>query len=301
VTVPTVGCVDVGGTGIKVGVVSGGEYADAGRAATPRTMAPDGSDVVDEVVRLVEGLREQHPLDAVGVVVPGIVDAERGVGVWSENLGWRDVPFRRLLEERTGLPVAFGHDVRAGALAEARLGAGAGYRDVLFLPLGTGIAAGLVLDGVLLERPRPLGEIGHVSVGFPDPCVCGLTGCLEAVASASAVGRRYSARTGREATSRDVADLVRAGDADAVAVWSDAVEALATALAWSTALVAPDVVVVGGGLGRAGELLLDPLRAVLGDRLAVQDVPEIVTAGLGDLAGCRGAGLLALERLRPAA
>jgi glucokinase len=135
------------------------------------------------------------------------------------------------------------------------------------------------------------------SVGFPDACGRGLTGCLETVASASAVGRRYAARTGRAATSRDVADLARTGDADAAAVWSDAVEALATALAWCTGLVAPDAVVVGGGLSRSGDLLLEPLRVALAGRLRVHDVPDVVVAGLGDLAGCRGAGLLAAERL----
>jgi glucokinase len=282
--------VDVGGTRIKSGVLRDGRLLGTTERPTPR----DPDEIVAAIADAVAALADHHP-QAVGVVVPGVVDTARGVAVWSENLGWRDVPFRDAVAARTGLPVAFGHDVRAGALAEARLGAGTGRRDVVFLPLGTGIAAGLVLDGVLLDRDRPTGEIGHVDVGHGEPCVCGRTGCLEAIAPAAANARRYAARSGRAATAAEIAGLVVAGDADAAVVWQEAIDALTFALAWLAGVVAPEVVVVGGGLARAGDLLLAPLRTGLKARLTFQYEPELVPAALGDLAGCVGAGLLAID------
>jgi glucokinase len=287
---PAVVGVDVGGTRIKSGVLRDGTLVGTTERPTPR----EPEEIVAAIAEAVAGLAEHAP-EAVGVVVPGVVDTTRGVAVWSENLGWRDVPFRDAVARRTGLPVAFGHDVRAGALAEARLGAGTGWDDVLFLPVGTGIAAGLVLDGVLLDRDRPTGEIGHVDVGHGEPCVCGRPGCLEAIASAAAISRRYATRTGRAATAADVAALVAVGDADASAVWQEAVDALTLALSWVAAVIAPEVVVVGGGLVRSGDLLLEPLRSGLKARLTFQYLPDIVPAALGDLAGCVGAGLLALD------
>jgi len=296
-----VGCVDVGGTVIKSGVLEGSELVLSGETPTPPPGDDIGARVVDAVVAVVGDLvATAGPLEAVGVVVPGVVDVEAGTGVWSANLGWRDVPFRRLLQDRLGIPVAFGHDVRTGGLAESRLGAAAGRRDVAFLALGTGIAAALVIDGVVLERPRPHSEIGHVDVGHSELCVCGLRGCLEAVASAAAVGRRYADRSGTPRTAAEVAGLVRAGDEVAVAVWTDAVDGLARAIAWLAALLAPDVVVVGGGLANAGATLFDPLRVAVGQRLSYHHRPLVVPATLGDRAGCVGAGLLAQDLLEGA-
>jgi glucokinase len=126
------------------------------------------------------------------VAVPGIVDEAAGLAVFSQNLGWRDAPLRDMIAERTGLPTAFGHDVRTGALAEARLGAGRGCGDSLFLTIGTGISAALLLDGRPYSAHGYAGEIGHVDVGRSEPCACGATGCLEAIASAAAIARRHS-------------------------------------------------------------------------------------------------------------
>ncbi|GAA1352798.1 ROK family protein [Saccharothrix algeriensis] len=288
--------VDVGGTATKAVLVDGPRVVAETSRPTPRP----GPGVVERVLDVVSGLvAELDPgRSPVGVVVPGIVDEARGAGVWSENLGWRDVPFAALLAERFARPVAFGHDVRAGGLAEAAAGGGRGARDALFLPVGTGIAAALVLGGRVHDAGGYAGEIGHVDVGHGEPCACGRTGCLEAVASASAIARRFTARTGRRARAVDVAGLVAAGDADARAVWRDAVEALALALAWTAGVLAPEVVVVGGGLSAAGGLLLDPLAEALGRRLTFQRRPRLVAAELGGLAGCRGAALLAARPRR---
>ncbi|MGH8966485.1 MAG: ROK family protein, partial [Actinomycetes bacterium] len=127
--------VDVGGTTFKVGVLDDtGELTDPRQIPTPAPRSPDGHEVLAAITAAIEDVRADHAIGAVGVVVPGIVDEDTGTAVWSENLGWRDVPFRTQVEAAIGLPVAFGHDVRAGAIAEARLGAARGGRDSVFLP-----------------------------------------------------------------------------------------------------------------------------------------------------------------------
>lgn len=288
--------VDVGGTTVKAGLIDdGGRLGAVGRTVTPAA-GLDGRPVVDAVEAIARRLADGASLAAVGVVVPGIVDEAAGVAVHAENLGWHDVPLRSLLADRLGCPVAVGHDVRAGGLAEHRAGALRGARNAVFLPVGTGIAAALVLDGRVFAGDGYAGEIGHVDVGHALPCACGGHGCLEAIASAAAVARRYSAATGAAVGgSRDVAVLVRRGDPAAVAVWDEALDALAAGLALLTGVVAPTVVAVGGGLGESADLVLEPLAARLKARLTFQRPPRIVAAELGDRAGCVGAGLLARE------
>lgn len=285
---------DVGGTSMKGAVLS----PELDRVASVRRPTPQGDAAVDAVLATVAELVEQAGSAlAIGLAVPGIVDDERGVAVWSENIGWHDVPFRDLIAERTGLPVAVGHDVRAGGTAEMRLGAAQGARNSLIIPIGTGIAAAMVIDGHLCVGNGYAGEIGHMSVGVDEPCVCGGTGCLEAVASAAAVARRYARRTGQEAPTDAVAALVSEGDADAAAVWAETIGFLGTALAAATALVAPEVIVIGGGLSRAGDLLLGPLADDLAGRLTFHRRPRLTIATFGDEAGCVGAGLWARDLL----
>lgn len=294
-----IGCIDVGGTAIKAGVLTPDGLTPDGlthvrQRPTPAAGEGIAARVVDAVAGLVDELAvAAGGLDAVGFVVPGLIDASTGTALWSENLGWSDAPLAPMLAERIGIPVAFGHDVRAGALAEARLGAGAAYRDVVFVPIGTGIASAIVCDGQVFERARPTGEIGHVPVGPDEPCVCGLSGCLEAVASARAISRRYSARSGKAATAAEVVERAGAGDADATAVWEDAVVGLAQAVTWISAVLAPEVIVFGGGLARSGEVLLGPLREEVEKRLSFHHRPVLTTSRFGELAGCVGAGLLA--------
>jgi glucokinase len=296
-----VAALDVGGTAMKGALVGPDDATRCPlRRPTPSRQGPGAVvDAVGGALReLLEDARRQRlEVAAAGVVVPGIVDEARGVAVFSANLGWRDLPLRALLEARTGLPVGLGHDVRAGALAEATLGAARGEADVLFVPVGAGIAAAAIVDGRLLVAGGYAGELGHLQVD-PDgePCGCGGRGCLETVASGAALARRYAARAGRPAAgAAAVAERVRAGDPDAEAVWADAVAALAQGLAAAVALLGSRLVVVGGGLAGAGDLLLRPLTEQLLARLSPGStrVPRLVLAALGDQAGCLGAALLA--------
>jgi glucokinase len=292
---PAVLGIDVGGTRTKAGV-----YADGGLVVEAVEPTPRGPRVVAEVVELAARLAGElgvaHPIGAIGLAVPGLVDRERGVAVWSANLGWRDAPLVDLLSARTGLPVAIGHDVRAATAAEASTGAGAGRAHLVHLAIGTGIAAGIVLDGVLLDPPRPVGEVGHLDVGHDLACACGRTGCLEVVASAAGIAARYAARTGRRLDAREVAERVD-GDPDARAVWDDATEAIARVVGLLDGVLAPELVVLGGGLARAGDRLVEPLRRHLAARGALTGPPEVVVGRYADRAGCVGAGLLAARLL----
>jgi glucokinase len=291
---------DVGGTGIKCalvgndGVVHHTERHPTGRERGPEAVLATIVDVAAGLAGTAEKLG--HTPFAAGIVVPGVVDEAAGVAVWSANLNFRDVPVKALVERRLGLPAALGHDVRGGGLAEARLGAGRGDRHVLFVAIGTGIAAAVVNDGVFYTGAHgAAGEIGHIVVRPGGPrCGCGQLGCLEIVASAAAVARRYTERTGLRRTAEEVA---AAAPADPVAgtVWRETVDALADGLLIGMALFDPAVIVVGGGLAEAGDALLDPLRAAIHERVTFHREPELRRAALGDEAGCLGAALLAID------
>lgn len=288
---------DVGGTSMKAALVDEvRQVIGAARIPTGREQGPDAviERIVATVADQVSAARDTgYTPRGAGVVVPGIVDDEHGIAVYSANIGWRDAPLRELVQDRVDVPVAFSHDVRAGGLAEGELGAARGVRDYLFLPIGTGIAGAVVLDGQPYSGHGYGGEIGHMIVDPSGPvCGCGARGCLESIASAAAIAAEYSRRTGRLADSL-VSELAAGGDADAIAVWDRAIEALARALQAYTTLLAPELVVVGGGLGEAGDLLLRPLAAALDARLTFQRRPRLAPAQLGDQASALGAALLA--------
>jgi len=294
----TVISIDVGGTGMKCALVDERHrvmYTE--RHKTGRERGPDA--VVETILTVASGLSERAPVRAVGVVVPGVVDEVNGVARYSSNVGFRDVPLRDLLQQRLGIPAVLGHDVRAGGLAEARLGAGRGKAQVLVIPIGTGIAAAHVVNGTVNSGAHgAYGEIGHIVVRPGGAkCGCGLYGCLEAHASASALERQYFEQTGEVATAAQIASLVRT-DTKAKRVWADLVDALSDGLLTGQALYDPELVIIGGGLAESGELLLNPLRRSLKKKATFHRVPRIVRAKLGDEAGCLGAALLALE-LRP--
>ncbi|KOG51069.1 ROK family transcriptional regulator [Streptomyces griseoflavus] len=297
---------DVGGTGMKAALAGAdGTLLYEARRPTGRERGPEA--VVATILDFAEELREigrarfGAPAVAAGVAVPGIVDDAHGIAVYAANLGWRDVPLRALLSERLGgVPVALGHDVRTGGLAEGRIGAGRDADRFLFVPLGTGIAGAIGIEGRIEAGAHgSAGEIGHIVVrpGGPE-CGCGQRGCLETLASAAAVGRAWAAACADpEATAADAAKAVESGDERALAVWRDAVDALADGLVTSLTLLDPDTLIIGGGLAGAGDTLFEPLREAVRARVTFQRLPLIVPAALGDAAGCLGAGLLAWDLL----
>ncbi|MER7826593.1 ROK family protein [Streptomyces sp. NPDC096097] len=297
---------DVGGTGMKAALVADdGTLLHEARRATGRERGPAAvvETIQDFAAELLDTGRERfgRPASAAGVAVPGIVDAEHGIAVYAANLGWRDVPMRALLSSRLGgIPVALGHDVRTGGLAEGRIGAGRGADRFLFVPLGTGIAGAIGIAGRIEAGAHGYaGEIGHIVVRPGGPaCGCGQHGCLETLASAAAVSRAWAAASGDpEADAADCAKAVASGDARAREVWLAAVGALADGLVTAITLLDPRTLIIGGGLAEAGETLFTPLRTAVEERVTFQRLPHIVPAALGDTAGCLGAGLLAWDLL----
>jgi glucokinase len=295
--------VDLGGTSLKCALVDpAGRVLHAERHPTlpdrgPRAVLSTVGDLVDLLVEKAAG--DGHRPVGVGLAVPGVVDEAEGVAVSSANLGFHRTPVAAPLARRLRLPVAVGHDVRLGGLAEARLGAGQGSRSTLFVAIGTGVASAHVVGGRVDPGAHGAsGELGHLVIRPAGPaCGCGARGCLEAVASAAAIGRSYQERTGIAATAADVVARKAAGDRAARLVWRTAVDALADGLVIALTLLDPEITVIGGGLALAGSALLDPLGDAVNARLTFQPRPRLVRAALGDLAAAQGAGLNMFARM----
>lgn len=302
--------VDVGGTSIKAGWIDRrGRLRGARKVPTFPERGPDKvvERILDVAARMARGptgddhrARDGDRVAAIGVVVPGVVDEQGGMAVRSVNLGWRDLPLRGLLEEATLLPTALAHDVRAGSLAESVLGAAAGARDFLFVALGAGVGAAVVIRGTAYAGANQRGgEFGHMSVAANGPrCRCGARGCIEAFASGSSIARRYLRLT-RLSGPIDASEVVRRafrGDTVARRVWAEATDALAMGIANYATLLDPERAVIGGGVAQAGSRLFGPLREALAEHMPrFQTAPPIVPAALRSHSGCVGAGLLAWE------
>ncbi|WP_457965188.1 ROK family protein [Arthrobacter sp. D1-29] len=303
--------IDVGGTDIKTAVLDrNGELLAVQRTPTPtdhgatkQNSATNGANTAGELVlgRAEELVREHQEagigkIAAVGLVVPGLVDEPNGIGLYSANLGWRDFPFRERLENRIGLPVAFGHDVGAAAEAEFRLGAGRGFADVLVMVLGTGGAGAVFADGRRVRGGGYAGEIGHAQVPWGSSCRCGAESCLETVASARSIVLNYRRRSGRSAANaQEVVRQVELGDRHALGAWSEATDALAHTIRQCCSILGIEAVIIGGGLAESGETLLAPVRRKVLEGLSFHRRPQILKAELGQDAGLIGSGLLARD------
>lgn len=293
--------IDVGGTNLK-GAAFGRDGTVMARHALP-TFAVNGraADGVRTLLRhLIADLESRGLRTAgVGIACPGMVDSGPGVVKSALNLSWTDLHLQSLLQEEFGLRVVVDHDARAGALAEraAHPGGSPSFRDFVFIPIGTGVAAAIVTGGQFVTgASAAAGEFGHVPV-VPggQPCVCGQRGCVEAYASGSSILRRYLALGG---TLRSTAQIAAGTGTDQLArtVWTEAIDALATGIIGLIAAVDPATVVLGGGVAQAGAALFDPLGSRLAARLTWRPVPALSPSVLGPRAGLIGAGLLGWDR-----
>jgi glucokinase len=286
--------VDLGGTSIKGALVDAqGELRHELARPTP---VPDGSEAItDALDAMVMDLAREAEVLAVSVVVPGVLDLERGRVVFAGNLGLRDTPLRERLAALTGLPTVLEHDVRAAGVAERTVGAARGSADHIIVVCGTGVAASVSIGGeVVIGAHGVAGEFGHLPV-WPEgeECPCGQRGCLERYASAGAIARHYVERGGESGVSAREVLQRRAEDPAAAWAWSQACEALGIALSGAAALLDPSLIVVSGGLSEAGEALLEPVRALLTARLGWRAVvPELRRSPLGGRAGVLGAAVL---------
>jgi glucokinase len=293
--------VDFGGTKLMVGIVREDGVVVALRSVPTPRRSPDA--VADESARILTALTEERGIDltqlvGVGSTVPGMADASAGLLRLAPALGWRDLPFASMLEERLGLKARIANDVNACAVAEQRYGAAQGVRNFLWMTVSTGIGGALVIDGRLYEGGGGLaGEIGHINVErHGAPCGCGRHGCLEAMAAGLAIARR-----GREAgldvvSAREVASLARAGESRAVAVIEETAVYLGRALAVAVNLLDPDLIVLGGGVSGSLDLMRDTiLHTVLEEAVVSKGrEPRIIGTPLGQQAALIGAATLVL-------
>lgn len=306
---------DAGGTKLLGGVVEAG--GDVLARVRRFWRGEDTPALLDVLVDAIEELRGavEGGVDAVGVGVPSLVDFERGVSLASVHLPLADVAVRDLLAERLELPVIVDNDANCAVVGEHRLGAARGASDAVMLTLGTGIGGGLVLGGRLYRGGfGAAGEIGHMVVdadGPPCQGGCPNRGCLEALASGSAIGRagEQAAREepgsalgralagGREITGSLVTELGHDGDPAARRVIQEAGRWLGVGIASVVNVFNPEVVVVGGGVVAAGDLLLEPARAEMRARALApsRDAVRIVPAHFGEESGVIGAAALALD------
>jgi glucokinase len=283
--------VDVGGTTIKGAVIDRqGRVWDQRRRPTGADRGPEA--VIESILQVADELASPDPPTAAyGIAVPGLVRESDGKVLEATNLGLHDAPMHELASRRLSAPVTVLHDVRAAALAEGTLGAARGCSDYLLLTLGTGIGAAVVIGGRPYTGARGIGgELGHVSVDPRGPlCLCGGTGCLEAIASAGAVERRF----GQGVNAEQVADRAASDEPAAARVWQEALDALALAIVNYATLLDPELVVIGGGLASAGPRLFDPLRERLRASTRFGEPVPVVRAALGEEAGRFGAAIAA--------
>jgi glucokinase len=310
---PCVVGVDMGGTKLLAGAI---DETLTVRHRAHRTLAGlDQDALLDIAVDAVEEIRaaSRVPILAYGFGIPATIDRRRGVAIQAVHLPLHDVPFAAVMGERLGLPVVVDNDANVAALAEHRAGAAKGTRDSVTLTLGTGIGSGLVLDDRLYRGATGAGgELGHMVIDLDGPvCPCGNRGCLEAIVSGTALardGREAAAREPRSALGRALAegneitgalvtDLAHAGDSAAREVVERAGAALGVGIANIANVLEPEVVVIGGGVIGAGELLLEPARDELKRRALApaRDTVRVVAAHFGAEAGMIGAALLAFE------
>jgi glucokinase len=305
--------IDVGGTKIAGGVVDEtGSVLEELRVESPAT---DAHAIEAAIEKLVTELSTRHAIEAVGVGAAGYIDKSRSVVLFAPNLAWRDLDLKADLESTLGLHVVVENDANAAAWGEFQFGAGHDVDDLLLVTVGTGVGGGVVLDGSLYRGAFGVGaEIGHMRV-VPDGirCGCGNRGCFEMYASGSALVRE--ARTAARAGSLLAADLLdraggdvdaitgpliteaaRAGDVFAVEQLSSLGRWLGEGIASLTAVLDPAVVVIGGGVSAADDLLLDPVRQAFASQLTGRGhrpMLEIRRARLGNRAGMIGAADLA--------
>lgn len=305
---------DFGGTSLKLACVD-----EQGRILAREQVRSEAigspSDWIGIVARILESWSdaERGAPCGIGVGVPGFVDFERGFIHELTNIeGWVGVPLVGLLEERFRIPARVDNDANAMAVGETRFGIGKGYRHAVFVTLGTGVGGALLVDGRLYRGAHSMaGEIGHLSIDWKGPASPQGRGTLERyvgnrqlverarlrIASGAAPGlARRAGSQPEDLTPRWLAEAAAEGDPDAIAIFDEAADCLAAALATLTYTLQPEVFIVGGGVAQSGEILFEPLRRHLRERLSpcFAERVEIRPARLGAEAGVIGAAALVL-------
>lgn len=304
--------VDIGGTTVKLGLfTAGGEIVDKWEIKTRtenqgEAVLPDIAEALN--AKLAEKKIGRDEVEGIGVGVPAPVNTE-GVVQNTANLGWGYKEVKREMEELSGMRAEIGNDANVAALGEMWLGAGKGRKNIVMVTLGTGVGGGIIIDGKPLVGAHGAGgEIGHLCVNYEetDHCGCGNTGCLEQYASATGITRLANIRLakddtssvlrGQEVSAKTVFDAVKAEDAVAKEIAEEFGKYLGHAMANLAAVADPSAIVIGGGVSKAGEVLIEYVEKNFKERafFANKDT-EFVLATLGNDAGICGAAKLILS------
>lgn len=305
--------VDLGGTNLRCAIVTReGEIVAEQRARTESERGVNA--VIDHIARLIDKVAATSnlaPNTPVGIAAPGPLDPEQGIVRFSPNLeGWINVPLRDELHKRTGRVIHLGNDANAATLGEYYFGAASGTRHLIYIALGTGFGGGVISDGLLIDGIHGLGgELGHICVNMDGPrCTCGASGCVEAYCSGWAIAREGLAlvNSGRgqailaaashsnEIDARAVSNAAKAGDQGAQIILERAGLALGTALASFANILNPEMILIGGGLARIGDPLLNPARRSFRSQVlpAIGNEVTISESVLGTQTGIYGAAAL---------
>ena len=294
--------IDIGGTQFRIAAVddTGRIHKLVRRATQPK----GGADwMIDQVLTVARELNKLYGFDAAGIGFGGPVDYDGQRIINSTHVaGWDNVRLPQILESETGIPALVDNDANVGALGEWAFGAGKGQSSIVYYTVSTGIGGGIVLNGAVYRGANGnAGELGHVPILIDGPrCACGNVGCLEALCSGPAIaarGRKEIRGFGKQMTAKDVFCLARCGNRVAVRIVRETADYLGMGIATTINTLAPDMVIVGGGVARAGKVLFDPLR--VGVRRRVMPVHRssvrIVRAKRGDRAVLLGAAAMALR------
>jgi glucokinase len=309
--------VDLGGTKVLAGALD--DDLNVHHRVYKTVHGLEQRELVEVIVAAVEEVRAAapHEVAAVGFGIPCLIDQRTGVATMAVNLPIRDMPFRAVMAERLGLPVHVDNDANMAALAEYRAGAAQGVGDAVVLTIGTGIGGGLILNGQLYRGAIGSGaELGHMVIDLNGPpCQgnCPNHGCLEVMASGTALMREggriarerpgsllgRALAEGRDVTGALITELAHDGDQAAIDTLALIGRNLGVGIANYLNIFNPDVVVIGGGVVAAGDLLMEPARAEVAARAlpTMREHARIVVASFGPEAGMVGAGALALDEL----
>ena len=304
--------VDLGGTTVKMGVftVEGSLLSDW---EIPTIKEEDGKYILDDIAESIQKKIEEDAIDVneivgVGIGVPGPVTST-GIVKGCVNLGWGDVPVEEILKDKTGFPAKAGNDANVAALGELWQGGGKGYENLVMVTLGTGVGGGIVLDGQIVTGSHgAAGELGHMPVVYDETetCGCGKKGCLEQVASATGIVKETkkllnatktdsTLRNIENFTAKDVFDAAKAGDEIALQSVDKLGEYLGIAFAHIACVVDPDVFIIGGGVSKAGDFLINAINKYYVEKAFHQcRKTPIKLATLGNSAGIYGAARLVL-------
>lgn len=300
--------IDFGGTSVKLGVCRDGELLCTD-TPIPTANFHGPAALIGEMAARVAKLRETYPdIAAIGVGVPGLVDFEHGfVHILTNVPGWKHVPLKALLGEKTGLPVVVENDANAMAYAEFRYGAAQGLHNVVALTMGTGIGGALILNGQMYRGSNcAAGEIGQMSIHFDGRAGhYGNLGALEKYTGNQQIAehalQRYAeagiVKTADDCTPKSIAEAAQAGDDIARQIWDEVADWLGTALSSIAWLLNPDAFVIGGGVAQAGDLIFDPLKRKVQSMLStvVWERLQILPAKFSNEAGIIGNAALAAD------